>query len=98
MGFCQGQPWPWAPGADMACAQASDGELLRAHTEAHVRSVSGSARGGDRVVGDNFFSEGTPLACRLAAGCTVQARAPALHAAPPPRNRSCRVAHRASRA
>jgi acetoin utilization deacetylase AcuC-like enzyme len=53
-------------------AQASDEELLRAHTEAHVKFVSGPPRVDDWLMGDNFFSPGTPLACRLAAGCTMQ--------------------------
>ena len=67
-------------------AQATDAELRRAHTEAHIEFVSSPPRSDDWLMGDNFFSPATPLACRLAAGCTVQVR-PAWFLSPAEANR-----------
>ncbi len=60
-----------------ACAcQATDDELRLAHSADHIAYVDGPPGPDDWVMGDNFFSEATPVAARTAAGCTVQARAP----------------------
>ena len=54
------------------CAQATDEELQRAHTAEHVRHISGPRKDDDWLMGDNFYSELTPVAARYAAGCSVQ--------------------------
>jgi histone deacetylase 6 len=56
--------------------EAADEELLRAHTQEHLDSVScWFVPGGEsiQVRGDNFCSEGTHRAARLAAGCVTEA-------------------------
>lgn len=55
-----------------ACAQATDEELQRAHTAEHVRRISGPPKADEWLMGDNFYSEVTPIAARYAAGCSVQ--------------------------
>ncbi len=52
--------------------QATDEELVLAHTEAHVRHIDGPPKGDEWQIGDNYYSAATPLAARTAAGCTVQ--------------------------
>ena len=52
--------------------QATDDELRLAHSADHVAYVDGPPGPDDWVVGDNYFSEATPVAARTAAGCTVQ--------------------------
>ncbi len=52
--------------------QATDEELQRAHTAEHVRHISGPRKDDDWLMGDNFYSELTPVAARYAAGCSVQ--------------------------
>ncbi|CAL5221680.1 g3914 [Coccomyxa viridis] len=63
--------------ADRCChvpaRQATDEELQRAHTAEHVRHISGPRKDDDWLMGDNFYSELTPVAARYAAGCSVQA-------------------------
>lgn len=63
----------------MLCAvwvQATDEELQRAHTAEHVRHVSGPPKDDEWLMGDNFYSELTPIAARYAAGCSVQVSLP----------------------
>ena len=73
-----GTLWRWtladsSPNVRCAvCAQATDEELERAHTAEHVRHISGPRKEGDWLMGDNFYSELTPVAARYAAGCSVQ--------------------------
>jgi hypothetical protein len=54
---------------------ATDEELLRCHTAAHVASVDGSVDSASARPDDSdmYASAGTPLAARLAAGCVTDA-------------------------
>ncbi len=52
--------------------QATDDELMLAHTESHVRHIDGPPKGDEWLIGDNYYSPLTPVAARMAAGCTVQ--------------------------
>jgi acetoin utilization deacetylase AcuC-like enzyme len=53
---------------------ATDEELLRVHSAAHVASVDAfAAGGGGRIEVDTWVSPGSPMAARLAAGAVVEA-------------------------
>jgi acetoin utilization deacetylase AcuC-like enzyme len=53
---------------------ATDEELLRVHSAAHIASVDAfAARGGGQIEADTWVSTGSPLAARLAAGAVVDA-------------------------
>lgn len=56
--------------------QATDGELLLAHSPDHIAEVEGGfdPEAGP-AVGDIYFSAGTAHAARTAAGCTIGVRA-----------------------
>ena len=70
---------PWAEFSSLA--QATDEELLRGHSAAHIAAVDrgwgsgGTPAGGveaEALPQDIFVSGGTPLAARLAAGCVIE--------------------------
>ena len=65
----------------MLLAQATDEELLRGHSAAHIASVDRGWGGGvapvegaeaEALPQDIFVSGGTPLAARLSAGCVIE--------------------------
>jgi acetoin utilization deacetylase AcuC-like enzyme len=57
-----------------AVRPATDEELLRVHSPAHIASVDAfAARGGGRIEVDTWVSTGSPLAARLAAGAVIEA-------------------------
>ena len=58
----------------LCLTQASDEELTLAHTKSHVRDVDGPPKGDEWLIGDNYYSPMTPVAARMAAGCTVKVR------------------------
>ena len=56
--------------------EATDEELLRAHSQEHLDKVARWWQPGGEAIqvrGDNFASEGTHRAARLAAGCVTEA-------------------------
>ena len=60
--------------------QATDPELLRGHSLAHIAAVDGGFRGAEADDGpvaqalpqDIFVSDGTPAAARLSSGCVIE--------------------------
>ncbi len=69
---------------------ATDEELLRVHSAAHLAAVDAfAARGGGQIEVDTWVSPGSPLAARLAAGAAVDAVAAVIEG--PDRRAFCAV-------